>query len=58
MEKLKIIYSYREELTTKGIVICTYIDLQDNEVDCIDLIYEEEYPNFEIIEVKENNIEI
>ena len=56
--KLKIIESYREELTTKGIVVCTYLDMQNNDVDCINLIYEEEYQNFEIIEVQENNINI
>ena len=54
MEKLKIIESYREELTTNGIVICTYKDIQDNEVDCIDLTYQNDYPTFEITEVKES----
>ena len=58
MEKLKIIDSYREELTTNGIVICTYIDLQGNEVDCIDLVHQAEYPTFEVIDVQENNTEI
>lgn len=56
--KLKIIESYRLELTTNGIVICTYIDLQDNEVDCIDLVHQNEYPQFELIEVQENSVYI
>jgi hypothetical protein len=51
---LKIIESYRQELTTNGIVICTYKDLQGNEVDCIDTVHANEYPNFELIEVQEN----
>ena len=55
MEKLKVIESYRQELTTKGIVICTHKDLQSNEVDCIDTVHANEYPNFELIEVQENN---
>jgi len=55
---LKIIESYRQELTSKGIVICTYVDLQGNEVDCIDTVHANEYPNFELIEVQENNEDI
>lgn len=58
MEKLKIIDSYRQELTTNGIVICTYLDMQDNEVDCIDLIYQEQYPQFELIEVQQSTSDI
>ena len=58
MGKLKIIESYRQELTTNGIVICTYIDLQGNEVDCIDTVHANEYPNFELIEVQQNNEDI
>jgi hypothetical protein len=51
---LKIIDSYRQELTSKGIVICTYKDLQGNEVDCIDTAHANEYPDFELIEVQED----
>ena len=55
---LKIIESYRQELNNKGIVICTYLDLQDNEIDCINIQYQEEYPMFEITSIKDENIEI
>jgi hypothetical protein len=55
---LKIIDSYRQELTANGIVICTYKDLQGNEVDCIDTVHANEYPNFELIEVQQNNEDI
>ena len=55
---LKIIDSYRQELTSKGIVICTYLDMQGNEVDCIDTVHANKYPNFELIEVQENNEDI
>ena len=55
MEKLKIIESYRESLTQNKIVICTYILSSDNsEVDCIEMEYQEDYPMFEIVIVKEN----
>jgi hypothetical protein len=53
---LKIEENKRQELTENGIVICTYIRVDnDQEVDAISLEYQAQYPNFEEVEVKENN---
>jgi len=50
---LKIEENKRQELTEKGIVICTYIRVDNNqEVDAITMDYKDEYPTFEEIEVK------
>jgi uncharacterized protein (DUF302 family) len=54
--KLKIIEELTSELTQNGIVICTYTDsVTKNDVNCIDLQYEEEYPFLEKINVLEYN---
>ena len=53
MEALKIIESYTEELTEKGIVICSFL-LEDDPtivVNCIDISHYTEYPQFEIVRV-------
>jgi predicted secreted Zn-dependent protease len=51
---LKIEENKRQELTQKGIVICTYIRVDNNkEVDAITMEYKDEYPNFEEVEVKD-----
>jgi len=50
---LKIEENKRQELTENGIVICTYIRVDnDQEVDAIDMNYQSEYPSFEEVEVK------
>jgi hypothetical protein len=53
MKALEIIESYTTELTEKNIVICSYLLQQDPSivVDCIDISYEEEYPQFNIVDV-------
>lgn len=52
MEALKIVDSYRQELSNKTIIICTYYELPNmNEVDCIDIIYQSEYPQFDVVNV-------
>ena len=48
---LKIEESKRNELTTKGVVICTYIDNDCVEFDGIDIEHEAEYPDFEKVTV-------
>lgn len=53
MEKLKIIESYKNELTQEGIVICTYGLVGGGEADCIDMNYQTEYPTFEVVQVVE-----
>ena len=50
MQALKIIESYREQLTADNIVICTYITTE-GEADCIDMMYQPEYPQFEVVDV-------
>jgi hypothetical protein len=50
MQALKIIESYREQLTADNIVICTYITTQ-GEADCIDMMYQPDYPQFEVVDV-------
>jgi hypothetical protein len=51
---LKIEENKRQELTDNGIVICTYIRVDNNqEVDAITMDYKDEYPTFEEVEVKE-----
>jgi len=53
---LKIEENKRQELTDNGIVICTYIRVDnDQEVDAIDMQYQSEYPSFEVVEVKNGN---
>jgi|AntRauMFilla1563_2_1112583.scaffolds.fasta_scaffold00841_5 hypothetical protein len=52
MQKLKIIESYRNGLNQRGIVICTYKLVEGGEADCIELEYSEEYPTFDIVQVK------
>lgn len=53
MEALKIIESYRQELTDNNIVICDYylIDEPTTMVSCIDMFYISKYPEFEIVNV-------
>jgi hypothetical protein len=51
MQALKIIESYRAQLTADNIVICTYLTEQYGECDCIDISYEAEYPQFEVVDV-------
>jgi len=53
MEALKIIESYVEELNSKNIVICSYELLNDPSVivECIDMMYQEQYPEFEVVEI-------
>jgi hypothetical protein len=48
MQALKITEIYREPLTQANIVICTYMTTQ-GEVDCIDLSYQAQYPDFEVV---------
>jgi hypothetical protein len=52
---LKITEDIRDELSAKGIVICTYILTDDSEADCIDIEYSSEYPNLEQVEYKPIN---
>lgn len=56
MPRLKIIEDIREELTSSGIVICTYKDLQGNEFDGIDMLYQAQYPDLEVVESIKNNV--
>jgi hypothetical protein len=58
MVALKVIDSYREELNTKCIVICTYKTLTNVDVDCIDYSYFELYPEFEVVEVQEKDLSL
>lgn len=51
MTVLKITEEKRTELTSMGIVICTYLDTIGNEVDAISEIYASEFPEFEPVEV-------
>jgi len=52
MEALKIIKSYEQELTDNNIVIVSYYEVPNyNEVECIDIFYQSQYPQFEVIEV-------
>ena len=51
MVVLKIEESKRNELTTKGVVICTYIDNDGVEFDGIGIEHEVEYPTFEKVTV-------
>jgi hypothetical protein len=50
--KLKITEEIRQELTEKSIIICTHILADETEVDCIDMFYQDQYPDLEIVEVK------
>ena len=58
MLALKVIDSYREELNSKCIVICTYKTLYDVDVDCIDYSYIDLYPEFEVVEVQEKDTSV
>jgi len=52
MLMLKITENLRGQLTSDNVVICTYIDsIDNNEVDCIDISYQSEYPELELITV-------
>lgn len=51
MKVLKIEEEYRQELTEKGVVICTYEDLEGSFFDGICETYSKDY-NFELIEIK------
>ena len=48
---LKIEESKRDELTTKGVVICTYTGEDGVEFDGIDIEHEAEYPDFEKVTI-------
>jgi hypothetical protein len=50
--KLKITEDIRQQLTDKGIVICTYVLENDTEADCIDTIYQNDYPFLEVVTKK------
>ena len=53
MKVLKIQENKRQELTDNVIVICTYITLDNNEIDGISIDYKDLYPEFEEVEVQE-----
>ena len=53
MKVLKIQEDKRQELTDNVIVICTYITLDNNEIDGISIDYKDLYPEFEEVEVQE-----
>lgn len=53
MTVLKIAEEKRTELTSRGIVICTYLETSGNEVDAISEIYASDYPDFEPVQVVE-----
>lgn len=55
MKVLKIQENKRQELTDNVIVICTYITLDNNEIDGISIEYKDLYPDFEEIEIQESN---
>ena len=48
---LKIKEEKREELTAKCIVICAYTDINGNYLEGIDIMYKDQYPDFEEVEV-------
>ena len=52
MVVLKIEESKHEELTSKGVVICTYTGGDGVEFDGIDIEHEAEYPTFEKVTVE------
>lgn len=52
MLALKVTENLRDQLSSNNIVICTYIDsIDNNEVDCVDISYQSEYPELELITV-------
>jgi len=54
MQKLKITENLRQNLNESLVVVCTYLDLENNEIDCIDMVHQEDYPELEIVEVQSN----
>ncbi len=58
MKVLKIEENKRQELTDNVIVICTYVALDNSQIDAISFDYKDLYPEFEEVEVQENTNEI
>lgn len=55
MKVLKIQESKSKELTDGGIVICTYVALDNSQIDAISVDYKDLYPEFEEVEVLETS---
>lgn len=53
MKVLKIQENKRQELTDNVIVICTYVALDNSQIDAISVDYKDLYPEFEEVEVQE-----
>ncbi len=51
MQVLKINENIREDLAKLDIVVCSYQVADGSIADCIDLIYQDQFPNLEKIEV-------
>jgi len=52
MQKLKITENLRQDLIESQVVVCTYLDLDNNEIDCIDMVHQDDYPELELVEVQ------
>lgn len=51
MQKLQITEDLRKELQDKCIVVCTHTLSDGTEIDCIEIDYQSQYPQLNIVEV-------
>ena len=53
MEKLQVTDETREELTSNGVVICTHCTEKGEELDCVDMENQTQYPDLQVVDVVE-----